>query len=190
MAVESLMSATQERPGRWLALFKRLYHSWATRSLAVGAVATAIDVVVLLTSLQLFRLFGGACDGAARGLVEGCAWHTTVGAMIGVTVGSTFTFFANRHFAFRDHCEKAAPQAVKFIVSTAVAMMIHGPLVGVLTNRFGVNVVLSKFAADILVFSVGQLFVLRYLVFPKRKDPPAEGGTPADEPSYSGGGVR
>src|SRR4051812_9859991 len=86
LRADSLMTATPEPPGKLLALLRRLYDSWATRSLAVGAVATAIDVAVLLTSLQLFRLFGRSCDGGR------CGWHTTVGAMIGVTFGSTFTF--------------------------------------------------------------------------------------------------
>ncbi len=187
MSVEPQPSPSGEPPaqppagrprGKLLTQLHRLYSSWATRSLAVGGIGAAIDIFILLVSLELFRVFGSTCDGGR------CGWHTTVGAMIGVTFGSTFTFFANRHFAFRDHNPKLAPQAVKFLLTTLAAMAVHAPLVGLLTNRFHVNVVVAKILADILVFSVGQLLLLRYVVFPRRKEPkpPAKD----EAPSYSG----
>ena len=130
---------------------KWAWNSWATRSLAVGGVATVVDVCVLLVCKHFLHLMTPVC------------------AAIGVLVGSTLTFFLNRHFAFRDHKEPAAPQAVKFALATGVCMLIHAGLVGFLTDRLGVPVVVSKLIADICVFSVGQLLVLRYLVFPKKK---------------------
>jgi putative flippase GtrA len=115
----------------------------------VGAVATLVDVCILLVCVKALHLI------------------TPVSAMIGVLVGSTLTFFLNRHFAFRDKNPQVAHQAVKFATATGVCMLIHGGMVGVLTDRLGVPVVVSKLIADICVFSVGQLLVLRYLVFPK-----------------------
>lgn len=138
---------------------KALGH-WVSRSLMVGAAATVLDILILLICVKLF--------GASN----------RVGAMIGVFFGSTFTFFANRHFAFRDHKPAMAPQAVKFVTVTAVSMVIHGQFVHILADNFGVPVVLSKMAADIAVFSVGQLLMLRYIVFPKWK--PQD--VPASEP--------
>lgn len=146
-------STTAAAPG----LFRRIWDSWATRSLAVGAVATAMDVMILLAVVNLL------------------GWPNAAGSAIGVVVGSTFTFFANRHFAFRDHNPDLAPQAIKFVISTAAALVLHAWLVWYLADVHGVYVVFAKLVADVLVFTCGQLLVLRYLVFPKAKVlPPPE----------------
>jgi putative flippase GtrA len=129
------------------ALIVRAYNYWVTRSLAVGAVATSIDVLILLTCVKLLDL------------------PTPIGAMTGVAVGSTFTFFANRYFAFRDQTPELAPQALRFAVTTGCAMLVHASIVWWLRDRMGVDVVYAKLIADVLVFSVGQLLVLRYIVF-------------------------
>lgn len=139
-----------EKPRGLVALIKWAWHSWATRTLAVGAGATAIDVCILLLCVKLFRL------------------PNPLAAMVGVLVGSVFTFFANKFFAFRDHNPKLAPQAAKFAVATAVGMLIHAQFVYLFADRMGFNVVLAKFAADIVVFTVGQMLVLRYFIFPKK----------------------
>lgn len=140
-----------EKPRGLVALAKWAWHSWATRSLAVGAAATAIDVCVLLVCVTLFRM------------------PNPLGAMVGVLFGSTFTFFANKFFAFRDHNPKLAPQAAKFVLATSVGMLIHAQFVYLFADKLGFNVVLAKFGADILVFSVGQMLVLRYFIFPKKQ---------------------
>lgn len=134
-------------PGLW----HRIWESWATRSLAVGALATALDVMILLAIVHLL------------------AWPNAAASAVGVTVGSTFTFFANRHFAFRDHTPDLAPQAIKFVLSTGVALLLHAWLVWFLADQHGVHVVIAKLISDLLVFTCGQLLVLRYLVFPKAK---------------------
>ena len=110
-----------------------------------------VDVAVLLLCVKVLRL------------------PTPVGAGMGVGVGSTLTFFANRRFAFRDQSPEVGPQFLKFAGSTAIAMVIHATLVGMLADRVGINVVLAKLCADVLVFSVGQLLILRYIVFPRKK---------------------
>lgn len=134
---------------------RKAWDSWATRSLAMGGIATGLDVVVLLVCVH----FG---------------LPNPVAAMVGVTAGAIFTFFANRHFAFRDHKPELAPQAIKFTAATGGAMFIHAGLVYLLADRWGVPVVIAKLIADVGVFSVGQLFLLRYLVFPKHQDAPAQ----------------
>jgi len=69
---------------------------------------------------------------------------------------------------------------VKFIISTLIAMSIHAPLVGILADWLDVPVVVAKLIADILVFSMGQLLVLRFLVFKKAH------GTEQPPPTVSG----
>jgi putative flippase GtrA len=142
------------RPRGLKALALRLWHAWATRSLAVGGVATVMDVSVLLVLVKLFD------------------WPAPFAAMAGVTVGSTVTFFANRHFAFRDHNPELAPQALRFMVFTGVGMVFHASIVYLFTDRLGVPVVLAKLGADVCVFTFAQLLVLRFIVFPKRKEAP------------------
>ncbi len=150
---EGPMSAPSQQPRGFSGLVKRLFQSWATRSLAVGAVATVIDILILLVCVKLFTM------------------ANPLGAMVGVFFGSTFTFFANRHFAFRDHNPKLAPQAARFVLVTAVGMLAHAQVVYVLADQTGVPVVLAKLCADFVVFTVGQMLVLRYFVFPKQKAP-------------------
>jgi len=118
--------------------------SWAVPSLMVGAVATLIDVGVLL--------------GAIRWLHA----STAAGAMLGVAVGSTVAFVGNRRFAFRS-------SALRFVAGTTVGMLVHGALVRTLADRAGVPVVIAKLVSDVCVFTVGQLLLLRFFVFPARR---------------------
>lgn len=131
------------------AIVQRVMQSWAARSLQVGALATVVDICVLLFCKKVLKL------------------PTPVGAAIGVAIGSTIAFFLNRSFAFRAQGTPVAGQAVKFIISTLIAMSIHAPLVGILADWLDINVVLAKLMADVLVFSIGQLLALRFLVFRK-----------------------
>lgn len=143
-------------------LLTRLWRSWATRSLAVGGVATALDVLTLLACVKLARL------------------PTPLAAMCGVVVGAVWAFFANRRFAFQDSAGRLGPQALRYGVATGVAMLVHAALVGWLADRVGVPVVLAKLGADVAVFTVGQLLLLRYVVFPKGA--PAAAATPEAPP--------
>ena len=89
----------------------------------------------------------------------------------GVAVGSTVAFFGNRTFAFRDTEPEMAPQLIRFVATVSVGMAVHASLVHVLADMFTVPVVLAKLIADLAVFGLGQLFLLRYVVFPKAKEP-------------------
>jgi putative flippase GtrA len=131
----------------------RLSRGWASRSLAVGAVATFVDVCVLLVCVRLL------------------GFPNPAGAAVGVAVGSTVAFFGNRTFAFRDTEPEMAPQLIRFVATVSVGMAVHASLVHVLADMFAVPVVLAKLIADLAVFGLGQLFLLRYVVFPKAKEP-------------------
>ncbi len=131
------------------AVLQRVMRSWAARSLQVGALATVLDICVLLVCVRLLKL------------------PTPVGAAVGVAIGSTLAFFLNRTFAFRAKGTPVTGQAVRFIISTLIAMSIHAPLVGILADWLDVPVVVAKLIADVLVFSIGQLLALRFLVFKK-----------------------
>lgn len=133
---------------------KKAYQSWATRSLAIGAVATLVDLGVLLLCVRILH------------------FRNPVAAMCGVVTGAVLTFIANRHFAFRDNTPDIAPQALKFVLATGVAMLVHASFVWFFADHLHVPVVVAKLLADIIVFSVGQLLVLRYLVFPQKKAKP------------------
>jgi putative flippase GtrA len=133
-------------------LLRRLWSSWATRSLAVGAVATVLDLA-LGTSLLL--------TGVAS---------TRAAAMTGTAFGALFGYFANRYFAFRDHDRSANASAVRFALVALTSTLIHGQLVVWMRDSFGVPFVVAKMVADVLVFNVGQLLMMRYLVFPKKQD--------------------
>jgi putative flippase GtrA len=132
-------------------LLKRVWNNWATKSLAVGAVATLIDIAlgtVLLTAFQM---------------------PTRFAAMTGTVLGASFTFVANKYFAFKDHKPKLGHSALRFVLVTLGASLVHGQLVVWLRDRFGVPYVPSKMISDVAVFTFGQLLLLRYVVFPKAK---------------------
>ncbi|HVP61112.1 MAG TPA: GtrA family protein [Myxococcaceae bacterium] len=125
--------------------------SWAVPSLMVGAVATLVDVGVLL--------------GAMRWLHASSA----EGAMLGVAVGSTVAFLGNRRFAFRSSATALLPEALRFLAGTMAGMLVHAALVRTLADRLGVPVVLAKLVSDVCVFTFGQLLLLRFFVFPARR---------------------
>jgi len=132
-------------------LAEKVYGNWATKSLAVGAVATFIDV----------------CIGNV--LVFGLHFSTAVSAMMALAVGSTINFIGQRRFAFNE--KKVATPVVRWVLMTALQIPIHGQLVHVFRDTWGVPYTLSKMLGDVIVFGVIQLVVLRYLVFPKREEP-------------------
>jgi putative flippase GtrA len=117
----------------------------------VGAVATLVDVGVLVASIRWLHA------------------TTAEGAMLGVAVGSTVAFLGNRRFAFRSSARSWAPEALRFLAGTLVGMGVHAMLVRTLADRLGVPVVLAKLVSDVCVFTFGQLVLLRFFVFPARR---------------------
>lgn len=151
--------APMEQPSRFAQLRTRLWRSWKTRSLVVGAASTAVDLIVGLSALWI--------------LGEG-ENHSRYAAMAGTVVGCTFNFLANRYFAFRENNPKLASPAIRFIIVTTVQSLVHGQVVSFLRDGMGVPFVPSKMIGDVIVFTFAQLLVLRYIVFPKKKGPPEE----------------
>ncbi len=130
---------------RW----KHLLDSWATRSLAVGAVVTGLDVAVGMTALHL-------------------GVTTRWAAMLGTAVGMVLSYFANRVFAFKADNPLARSAGV-YLGVMVVSSVLHGQLVVWLRDLWGVPFVFSKMGADFVVFTVGHLLLLRYVVFPEAK---------------------
>ena len=153
LALGGFFAMGTKTPSPFVKAVLRLSRGWASRSLAVGAVATLVDVCVLLLCVRLL------------------GFPNPLGAAVGVSVGSTVAFFGNRWFAFRDADKQLAPQVVRFVATISVGIAIHASLVHVLADMFSVPVVLAKLIADLAVFGLGQLFLLRYLVFPEAKEP-------------------
>jgi putative flippase GtrA len=117
----------------------------------VGAVATLVDVGVLLAAMRWL--------GAS----------SAEGAMLGVAVGSTVAFLGNRRFAFRSSATAWMAEALRFVAGTFAGMLVHAMLVRTLADRAGVPVVLAKLVSDVCVFTFGQLLLLRFFVFPARQ---------------------
>ena len=140
---------------------KGALRSWAVPSLLVGAVATGVDVAVLLAAIRWLRA------------------STAEGAMLGVAVGSTVAFLGNRRFAFRSSARAWRPEALRFLLGTLAGMSVHAMLVRTLADRVGVPVVLAKLASDVCVFTFGQLLLLRFFVFPVRRKLEAVARAPA-----------
>ena len=111
--------------------------SWAVPSLLVGAVATLVDVGVLLAAIRWLHA------------------SSAEAAMLGVAVGSTVAFAGNRRFAFRSSARAWVPEALRFLAGTTVGMGVHAMLVRTLADVVGVPVVLAKLASDVCVFTFG-----------------------------------
>ena len=126
-----------------------IWGSWAARSLAVGALATGIDLTIGISLNSLLHV------------------ETRPSAMAGSIVGSTFTYFANRFFAFREKNPDLASSMLKFIVVTALSSIAHGQLVVWLHDSLGWPFAVAKMLADVAIFTFAQLLVLRYIVFPR-----------------------
>ena len=128
-------------------LWNRLKNFWAARSLVVGAAATVLDL-----GLGLSLKAAGAPTRAAL--------------MSGAVLGATFSYFANKRFTFKDSHLATGNSALRYVLVTGAAILIHGQL-GTWLTALGLPYLVAKFSADFLVFNLGQLLLLRYLVFPK-----------------------
>lgn len=131
-------------------LSERIWKFWAARSLMIGVVSTTLD----LTTGALVLWLGGP---------------TRAAAMSGTTVGSTFTYFANRHFAFKDHREPVAKSGLKFFLVQAVLGIMHGQVTVWLRDGVGIPYMIAKMMADLLVVTGPQLLLMRHFVFPVHK---------------------
>jgi putative flippase GtrA len=134
----------------------RAFKSWISVSLIGNLIGTVFDLAVVVT------------------LVQAAHFNPAAAAPCGVTVGATANFFFNKVFAFKDSHGNTGAQLARFLGGTAVAAAVHAGLVHILTNKLGLFYVFSKLIADVLVFTVGNLFLLRFIVFPKNRHHVAE----------------
>ncbi len=120
---------------------------WAVRSLLIGAIATGCDLGTLIFLVQAFGL------------------DPVPGAALGVAVGATVNFALNRRFAFAGQGGKLWPQLFKYALTIGAEMSVHATVVFFLSDEWGLNYVLAKLSADVLVFLGANLAVLRWFVF-------------------------
>jgi putative flippase GtrA len=97
-------------------LIKKVLKSWATLSLAAGAVGTVFDLAIGTTLLTL-------------------GTSTRFSAMFGTTVASTIAFFLTRCVAFREEKAKVAVPAFRFTRVTLVSIALHGQRVVLFRDR-------------------------------------------------------
>jgi putative flippase GtrA len=163
MASVAMSNEAGAQPQTW---WKKLTGWWATRSLAIGAGATVVDVTIGTLLVSVAHL------------------PTRASAMLALGVGTTLNFLAHRYFAFREHNPKLASPAMRWLLMTVVQTIVHGQLVVMLRDWWGVPFVPAKMAADLVVFSAAQLLLVRYVVFPK-KSPEATEVAATTSPSTS-----
>ena len=131
----------------------QVVRSWISISLIGNLIGTVFDLAVVITLVQVAR------------------FNPAAAAPCGVAVGATANFFVNKVFSFKDSHGHTGTQLARFLGGTALAAGVHAGLVYLLTNKLGVFYVVSKLIADVLVFTVGNLFLLRFVVFPKNRRP-------------------
>lgn len=140
--------AVSSQPSRpW---WRRLERLWALRSLIVGAGA----VIVALVIGWIVLAFGGS----AR-----------VAAMLGLAVAWSFTYVANRAWAFDDSDASLGSSGLKFVVMAVATTLVHGQVVAWLTETWSVPFTIAKLLGDVLVVTIPNLIIMRFVVFPKRK---------------------
>lgn len=130
--------------GRFL---KQIGEHWLARSFGAGLVSTVVDVAVLF-----------AC-------VHGAGWKAVPSSVLGVLAGSFVSFALNKYFAFRDGGSPLLPQVGKYAATLALAMLAHASLMGLLVDHLRAPLLPAKLLADVLVFTCGSLWVMRFVIF-------------------------
>ena len=103
-------------------------------------------------------------------------------SVLGVLVGSVVSFALNKYVAFRDGTSPLLPQVGRYVATLAVAAAVHALLMWVLAVWARAPVLFAKLLADVLVFGCGNLWAMRFVVFPL--DPPLR----PEDPSSTGAG--
>jgi len=124
--------------------------------MGAGVVSTFVDVLALLTGVRLLHL--AAVPAAA----------------LGVAVGSVVSFVLNKYVAFRAGAAPMLPQILKYAGTVLVAMAVHATLIWAFVDQWHAPLLAAKLVADFFVFTVGGLWMMRFVVF-RLKAPPATG---------------
>lgn len=125
---------------------ERLGRHWAVKSLAVGAVASAVDLLLLLATNRLGGFAPGVC------------------AATGVLGGALTSFLLNRRYTFRQQGPVLGP-ALRFAAGTLLLTALHAASVTWLSRQLAAPLLLAKYGSDVLVLLGGNLLLLRYVVF-------------------------
>ena len=144
---------------------------WATKSLVIGALATLVDLAIGTFCAVVLHLPTRACTAA------------------GLVVGATLNYLAQRRFAFADGDTRLAQTFVRWALVTAAQIAVHGQLVTMLRDGLHVPYVPAKLLGDVVVFTVLQLVLLRYVVFPRRKGAAGAAGVGSAAPHARLGAV-
>lgn len=131
---------------RWL---QRLKDLWAIRSLVVGVGAVLIAVVL-------------------GWVVLGLGGPTRLATMGGLAVAWVFTYVANKTWAFSDSDASVAGSTVRFVLMAVGTTLVHGQVVVWLTEGVGLPWTVAKLLGDVLVVTVPNLLIMRFIVFPRR----------------------
>lgn len=131
-----------------MTLGERLRNSWVVRVLGAGAVASIIDHLVGLTLATL-------------------GVPTRVAAGSGKAAGALFSYFAHRHFSFKDHAQPVLASSVKYLVFVVLIGAGHGQVVVWLRDGLGWPYLVAAVVADLILVTPSWMLALRYVIFPK-----------------------
>jgi putative flippase GtrA len=125
-----------------------------------GLVATAVHYLVLFIGIELIQF-------SSVGLTN----------LMASTVGITASFIGNRYFVFQCTGETIATQLTKFAGLYVAIAIIHGFVLFIWSDHYGLNYNYGFVIAVIIQFSLGYLG-LKMLIFK-----PARAGLQADDVS-------
>ncbi|MHB8420527.1 MAG: GtrA family protein [Myxococcales bacterium] len=134
---------------RLAALWKWAQRQWALRTLEAGAASTLVDLAVLISLVHLAHL------------------DPVPAAASGVAAGASANFILSRLYAFREDRTRLSRELPRYVLGMGAAIALHASLIYLLADRWHVYYVVAKVIADLLVFGLGNLFLLRVIVFPR-----------------------
>ncbi len=127
-----------------------------SRSLVVGAVATAVDLAVLTTLVQVFGV--------------SAQWANVPSLLAGLTV----QFLGNRTFVFKANKGRLSRQLGAFVAAEAGALALNALGFAALVAWSPVPYPLARLLGEMVVY-VGYSYPLWHKVF---RDPPVTAGQP------------
>lgn len=122
---------------------------WIGRSIFAGFVATAVDLAtVIALGPDVLKLL-----------------HPYEATPIGVTLGGIVSFLLNKKYAMRNTDPRWVRQAVLYAIGFLAQIALHTTIVFFATERFHINYIIAKLAADLLAFAGFSLLLVRFVVF-------------------------
>ncbi len=155
------MDALMTRPARGLPPLSTARLATFVRSLLTGGAATLADLAVIAFAVGILHASPRAANIPA------------------LFVGATVQFFGNRHFAFRASSGKIQRQALLFVASEAVAMVLNAALyhAAAALPLTPITAVLARAITTNIVFLLWS-----YPVWKRIFHPGGRPRAPADEP--------